>query len=584
MNMNLIKKSYKRRMFFCFLTLSLIFILISGLFSVQIFRMKINREFVQNDIEACSAIGERLTGSLTEIEAVIGSIRDNSTLREAAEGKETDARKVNSELFASTGSIREFSVTDIHRGRECAYSTSVVETEHSIPDYFFALKKASQNTDTIVYSAGPAGGEGHSALRAVGKLGSEGYCVVRIDAQGFDTLIKNLVGSGKGFFLVNTQWEPVYEVGTASDETLALFRSNLFSGAAFDSGFSDNAYAFEIGDTGLWGIYITPPVMISSAVKSMYNIILLLAFISMGLSMFMSNRLSVSLTRPIGKLINAMKSLRSGNLSTRMKIENEDEFGQLAAGFNKMSEQLEKYVNERIEREKELNRTQIGMVTAQLNPHFLYNTLDTIKWLAKDSGEQTIADLSTKLAKILRRSISGPAFCRLDEELELIGNYCDIQAVRFDNKFEIGITAEPEVRDCIIPKLIIQPVVENSIIHGLQDQDSGRITIEARKIPDEDSLKGGLLYENREAGQPVGGDLVITVTDNGCGIDAETVEKLNKRDREAMEGHIGLLNVDTIIRLNYGERYGVVAAADGEKGTRVTITLPAMKDNTASGR
>ncbi|MBP5332205.1 MAG: sensor histidine kinase, partial [Lachnospiraceae bacterium] len=459
------------------------------------------------------------------------------------------------------------------------------------------------------------------------KISGNGYCAVRINSQGFDRLLDGLVGSGKGFMIVNEFWEPVYETGTANDSTVGPFRANLLARDGFDQDFADNAYAEKLGETGLWGIYITPPVMIGSAVRSMYTVILLLTAVSIGLSFRLSSRLSNALSRPIGNLTRAMKKLRSGDLSTRMVVEGEDEFGQLAGGFNKMAERLEKHVEERIEKEKELNRTQIGMVTAQLNPHFLYNTLDTIKWLAKDSGVQTIADLSSKLAKILRRSISGPAFCTLDEELDLVRNYCDIQAVRFDNKFEIIIEADPVLAECVIPKLIIQPIVENSIIHGLADQDSGSIRIEARRVPagrnpgqgeyldemvqydsqhENDRLFGndmyygpqhennGLyrndrlydnsgiygnsrIYENREAGRPCGGIIVICVTDNGCGIDEETARLLRNRDREGLSGHIGLLNADTIIRLNYGNEYGLTAEKAAAGGTRVTITLPEMR-------
>ncbi|MBO4415760.1 MAG: histidine kinase [Lachnospiraceae bacterium] len=630
----MIKKSYKFRIFVCFLTLSVIFILISGLFSVQLFRMKINRDFVQSDIEAFGKISVSLSSAFERAETALENIGNNDVIANSVARDEAGFRRVNAELFEQTREIRDFSTISVYENGNCAYSTSTGSADDSLPVYFSVLSSTQAAQGNTVYSlmskqAGSAGRETKEPVLGIAKaIGNGESCLVRIDRQGFDKLLSGLVTSGKGFILANSFWEPVYIAGTANTEILAQFRSNILSKKTFSDGYADNAYAQKIGDMGLWGIYVTPPVMIGSAVRSMYTIIIVLTVISIGLSLFMSNRLSNSLSEPLGALAKAMKKLRGGDLDTRMETDREDEFGQLAAGFNKMSGQLKSYMEERIEKEKELNRTQIGMVTAQLNPHFLYNTLDTIKWLAKDNGVQTIADLSSKLAKILRRSISGPAFCTIDDELDLVRNYCDIQEVRFDNKFEVIINTDEGVGECRIPKLIIQPVVENSIIHGLENCDFGRIEINVRRVSraagsyagsesyegmdgydgmagyqgDEgfehadgnkgadshegvDGFDAAKNYEKKrrsytqitEAGRALGGIIVITVEDNGCGIDEETAGKLRNRDRKGLEGHLGMLNVDTILRLNYGPEYGLTAEHAANGGTRVTLTLPEMK-------
>ncbi len=593
--MRLTKGSYKKRMFFSFLAVSIIFILVSGIVSVQLFRIKIKRDFVANDIEAFSKIRGKLSEAFDKAEEAITQIGSNEILLRASLGYDDNTRLINSELFACTRQIRDYANADIYYGGSCAFSTAATIPGSILPAYFSTLKRADEADGEIAYSeADKSDDQSGNTFRMVKKLTDSGYCVVRMEYPGFDRLLKGLVGSGKGFMLVNDYWEPVYATGTANEEILGSFRKNLFAGKEFNNDFQDNAYAEKIGNTGLWGIYITPPVMIGSAVRSMYTVILLLTAVSIGLSFLLSSRISNSLSHPIGNLTRAMKRMRGGDLSTRMEADRDDEFGQLATGFNKMAEQLERHIEEQIENEKELNRTQIGMVTAQLNPHFLYNTLDTIKWLAKGCGTDpqagdTIADLSSKLAKILRRSISGAAFCTLDDELDLIRNYCDIQAVRFDNKFEVSIESDPEIGECLIPKLIIQPVVENSIIHGFEDCDSGKIAIEAHKVGIDGNTysdefeqdvpvgKGYLASIGAEAGRPCGGIIVISVTDNGCGIDPEIARMLRNRDKEGLAGHIGMFNVDTIIRLNYGPGYGLTAERTAEGGTKVTITLPAMK-------
>ena len=191
---------------------------------------------------------------------------------------------------------------------------------------------------------------------------------------------------------------------------------------------------------------------------------------------------------------------------------------------------------------------------AQLNPHFLYNTLDTMKWVAKANHIPEIATLASKLAKILRTSISQVQFITLKEEMELVESYAEIQKIRFYGKFCFEYELPEEIKQCRIPKLIVQPIVENAVIHGLADCDEGHIYVKAME-------KDGKLH--------------IEVQDDGCGISREMMEQLNSRDREQLTGHLGFYNVDTIIRLHYGDEYGVQVETPERGGTKVTIVIPA---------
>ena len=194
---------------------------------------------------------------------------------------------------------------------------------------------------------------------------------------------------------------------------------------------------------------------------------------------------------------------------------------------------------------------------AQLNPHFLYNTLDTIKWVAKANQVPEVATLSSSLATILRAGISENQFCMLEKELDLVRNYCDIQKIRFDDCFDLEIDVPDDIKKAYVPKLILQPIVENSIIHGLEGRRDGHINITAVKRerdPDTEILE-------------------ITVTDNGKGINDEMIALIEADDPAALEGHLGIKNVNTIIRLYYGKEYGVHATRL-ENGTEMKVTLP----------
>ena len=289
----------------------------------------------------------------------------------------------------------------------------------------------------------------------------------------------------------------------------------------------------------------------------MYGISILMAAICLLLCVAVSLMLTRNLSKPMHTLTQAMKEAESGDLNVQIEVERSDEIGHLATHFNRMIRELQYYMIEQIRQQKELNNVSIAMMQAQLNPHFLYNTLDTMKWVAKANHIPEIAMLSSSLAKILRISISQEAFVTVKEEMELVKCYVDIQQIRFSDRFEYDVHLPEGLEDYKIPKLIVQPIVENAIIHGLADRDSGKILVEI-------SCKDG--------------DLFISVLDDGCGMAKEVMEHLNSRNRDHLEGHLGFYNVDSIIRLYYGHEYGLNASEIESGGTKVTITLPLRRE------
>ena len=251
-----------------------------------------------------------------------------------------------------------------------------------------------------------------------------------------------------------------------------------------------------------------------------------------------------------------MDEVQEGNLDTHVDMERQDEFGELAENFNIMTKRISSYMEERVRREKELNETQIAMMQSQLNPHFLYNTLDTMKWVAKANHIPEIATLAAKLAKILRTSISSAQFITLQEEMTLVESYAKIQKIRFAGRFLYETEVPDMLEDCVIPKMILQPLVENAIIHGLDGCANGYICIYAAQ-------KDGILR--------------ISVTDDGCGMGQEMLDWMNSPNPAKRDGHLGLYNVIQILKLYYGEEYGIQAESD-TSGTTVTIRLPAKKE------
>ena len=226
-----------------------------------------------------------------------------------------------------------------------------------------------------------------------------------------------------------------------------------------------------------------------------------------------------------------------------------------------MVQQLKAMMEQLVQGQRELDETQLRMMQAQLNPHFLCNSLDTMKWMGKIHNLPEVAEISTDLADILRMCISPEEFVPLSDELELLHRYAAIQRIRFPGKFECVIDVPPDLLDCIIPKLMLQPLVENAILHGLDSREDGRIRIYAEQIP-MDRIR-------------------ITVTDNGCGISEEVLEAFRKKGGLEKGGRLGLYNVNVILRKYYGEDYGLQLCNLPEGGASVSAVLPiARKEET----
>ena len=325
-----------------------------------------------------------------------------------------------------------------------------------------------------------------------------------------------------------------------------------------------------LGESGLYTVMACPSVFSREVLSSMYRVLTVMLTISVLLCVIVASRVGRNMTKPIERMNTAMRTLQEGDLSVRIASDREDELGQMSRNFNIMANELEQSVQDKVEKQKELNASHIAMMQAQLNPHFLYNTLDTMKWVAKANHIPEIATMAAGLAKILRTSISKRQFIYLKEELELVNCYVDIQKIRFNDKFLYAVDLQEGLEECVIPKLIIQPIVENSVLHGLKESEEGNILV---RITGQEDV------------------LCIEVTDDGCGAPEERIDAINHRRQEQLVGHIGVSNVDTIIRLTYGEEYGIHMESltshaenpmDGQRteeegevhGTKVTLRLP----------
>lgn len=305
------------------------------------------------------------------------------------------------------------------------------------------------------------------------------------------------------------------------------------------------------------GVFSMDEVM--SSVNTIVYILFTCVIISLVLVVIVSFKFSRTLTNPIFKLKRLMKQAESGDLTVRFNFQHNDEIGELGQSFNHMIARIDQLI-QMVYVEQENKRTaEMKSLQEQIKPHFLYNTLDTISWMARDYDAEDIVRLVDALTNMFRIGLShGKDIITVKEEITHVSNYLYIQKIRYKDKLNYVIHVDESLYAVEVPKLILQPLVENAIYHGVKaKRGGGTITI---------------------TGVPEGENLVFTVQDDGAGMPQEKVEELNRRmsERSVLDEQksFGLFYIRERIQLCYGTGYGVHVESTLGEGTRVTITLP----------
>lgn len=266
-----------------------------------------------------------------------------------------------------------------------------------------------------------------------------------------------------------------------------------------------------------------------------------------------------NIIKPIDELAEVTEEIAEGNFSVRANINTDDEIAVLADSVNDMSRSLEEMVEKIKADERKMRRADLRLLQEQINPHFLYNTLDTIVWLIEGNSSDKAVNMVMSLSEFFRLVLSkGKEYITIQEEEFHIRSYLEIQQVRYHDILDYEIRIPEELYPYKIIKLTLQPLIENSLYHGIKyKRAKGKITISG-------SLENGLIH--------------FRVEDNGVGMKPEELEKLQREIQKPCketEKGFGLANVNERIRMNYGSRFGMTIDSVEGKGTCAEIVIPA---------
>jgi two-component system sensor histidine kinase YesM len=321
----------------------------------------------------------------------------------------------------------------------------------------------------------------------------------------------------------------------------------------------------QVAHTGWRLILLVPYEDIDAFGKGVRRQMLIALAIILPLMLPLAFWVASTSTRRIGRLTAGVREFERGNLALRLEGEGGDEIGELTGDLNRMASRIAWLLDERYRLGQETKHSEMRALQAQINPHFLYNTLDLLNCLALRQDAAAVGAAVEALSRFYRLSLSGGAeTVSLAQELEHVETYVRIQNMRFDDGIALAVDVPGELRSLPILKIVLQPLVENAILHGIRERESGRgtITIRARREP-------------AREGDPAESDvLAIEVADDGVGMEPSRLAEL-RRGVKAAEGHgYGVRNIDRRLKIRYGLPYGLEYRSERGRGTRVTMRIP----------
>ena len=270
-----------------------------------------------------------------------------------------------------------------------------------------------------------------------------------------------------------------------------------------------------------------------------------------------SSIIAREITRPIRQLRDSMSMVEEGQFDkANVAVTAKNEIGSLSKSFNVMTERIHTLMEQNVYEQKQKRKNEMKALQAQINPHFLYNTLDSIIWMSEAGQNEEVVLMTSALAKLLRQSISNDREqVTVAEEIEYVRSYLTIQKMRYKDKLEYSIEVSPEINHIMIIKFALQPLVENAIYHGLKYKET----------------KGNLNIRGYERGDKA----YITIADDGVGMDEDVLEHIfDETMKEHKSNGVGVPNVQKRLQLYYGPEYGISYISRKGVGTVATVTVP----------
>ena len=393
-----------------------------------------------------------------------------------------------------------------------------------------------------------------------------GVLLVDMNYSSIEQILKkaNVGNSSEYVYLIDGKGEIIYHPGQKLIYT-DLYQENNIEAAGYEDGSTEEIFQGEkrlvtvktVSYTGWKIVSVVPMSSFDMGMTGTKYFVIMLVTVSMLAVILLNQLVSASIAMPLKKLNNSVKEWETGNMNPSIYIGGSMEVEHLGCTLRSTVEQIRQLMQDIVVEQEEKRKSELDALQSQINPHFLYNTLDSIVWMIEGERYEDAVFMITQLASLFRISLSrGKTVISVEDELKHARNYMNIQKVRYKNIFEVRFDIDPEILQCCTVKLVVQPLLENAIYYGVECMDGdGEIDVNGYRRED---------------------DIYIEVRDNGLGIPEDEVEQLLKENNRVHKrgSGVGLLNVHNRIRLRFGEEYGLEIESEPDEGTTVRIHLP----------
>ncbi|HEY5562570.1 MAG TPA: histidine kinase [Clostridiaceae bacterium] len=390
-----------------------------------------------------------------------------------------------------------------------------------------------------------------------------GYIILKCKTNNVMSIIDHAnTTSGSQFFIVDESNKIIL---SRDIKSVGSYYSKInlkdSGGHIYQNVFMENTKWRIIGSVSVAHIYNKQNIYISSFL----SMVLIMSFLLIAIGLILNKNLTI----PVSRVVSFTNGLNEENIHKRLKIKGNSEIDFIGSDINKMLDKIEDFTQANMQTQQELyeskliqKQSELSTLQSQINPHFLYNTLECIRSISIANNIKEIVEISVAMAEIFRYSIRGGNYVTLKEELNIIKQYFNIIGIRFNGRFKLELDIEEAMLNKKIIKMILQPIVENAVYHGLEPKiGEGKVNITGR-------LKDNIM--------------IFFISDNGKGIKFEALEKLRAKlelpdtsellDKKSRNG-IGLYNIHKRIKLNLGAQYGLQIDSVEEEGTRITLKL-----------
>jgi len=396
-----------------------------------------------------------------------------------------------------------------------------------------------------------------------GEGDSDGVVFIDLNYSAISELCtQNSVGTKGYVFILDQDGNIVYHpqqqqlYNELQTENISLIMNAKTDVVTAGKGDDEKIYALSHSETTGWTIVgcmnMSELLKNSRKARSIYVLVALV----------ISSEIARNITFPIQKLRDSMKRVQKGDFSAaEIEVYSDNEIGSLTRSFNVMTHKIQDLMAQNIQEQEQKRKIELKALQSQINPHFLYNTLDSIIWMAEGKKNEEVVLMTASLARLLRQSISiENELVTIGQEVEYVRSYLTIQKMRYKDKLEFEINVDPRITHAKIIRLVLQPIVENAIYHGLKYKES----------------KGMLKVHGYELGERI----IIDITDDGVGMDEETLKHIYDKHKVNYHSNgVGVYNVQQRLVLYYGKEYGIIYHSEKGKGTTATVVIPKKQED-----